>query len=458
MTILLLNLEVLQDIKANCVDAYRDIRSSAAVALALVLIISMIGGCFKEQTFGTSVLDKVLNDKNREIIARFDQVIMKLASDDYKEREKASKEIGRLLRTCSENWKFVIQYLKEVRENSEDPEVCFRLGRVLDPFFKPWKYFKESKLLHSVGFSSVRPMAFSSDGILAQPGGFGILIWDSQTRQCLRTLDQDNVFSSVAFSPDGNSLAAAEMNGAIQIWGPHTGKRLRTYKRRVGSINSLAFDPTGKLLAYIENNNVVRVLDSQTGDCLYTIKGDMGKVSKISFSPTGKLFVVTSVEAENPMIHVWDLQAGKQLRGLNALANSVAFNPDGTLMASSNSAVVYLWDISSGKRLLTLRHTRPSLDWEVSSVDFSPDGKVLVSTHVHVSGTLEEISHWASHTDICFWNVADGKCLRILEDDSGEISSIRFSPDGMVLAGSVPGGIIIWRILDMESKEESEKK
>ena len=54
---------------------------------------------------------------------------------------------------------------------------------------------------------------------------------------------------SVAFSPDGKTLASGGKDTPIKLWDAETGKLLRTLTGHTGRVESLAFSPDGKTLA-----------------------------------------------------------------------------------------------------------------------------------------------------------------------------------------------------------------
>jgi WD40 repeat protein len=106
-------------------------------------------------------------------------------------------------------------------------------------------------------------------------------------------------------------------------------------------------------------------------------------------------------------------------------SRAVAFNPDGTLLASADFNHLRLWDITHDRLLKTMPHN--TWVWRLA---FSPDGSRLAS------GTTDNV--------VSLWDVATGQCLKVLKGEEEGCSSIAFSPDGRVLAGTYHHQVRLW--------------
>jgi WD40 repeat protein/uncharacterized caspase-like protein len=302
----------------------------------------------------------------------------------------------------------------------------------------------------------VNSVAFSPDGkvIASGSGDKTIKLWDVATGNQVRSLEGHTGYvTSVAFSPDGKVIASGSGDKTIKLWDAATGKQLRSLEGHTGEVNSVAFSPDGKWIASGSQDKTIKLWDAATGKQLRSLEGYTGGVNSVTFSPDGKVIASGSqvkapadgrdLVARNVLgeslsggkdktIKLWDAATGKELRSLEGHTgdvNSVAFSPDGKMIASgSQDKTIKLWDAATGKQLRSLEGQRgaQSLFGQgdtgyVFSIAFSPDGRVIASVNQFKTP---------------LWDAATGKQLRSLERHTTQVDAVTFSPDGKVIASS----------------------
>jgi WD40 repeat protein len=198
-------------------------------------------------------------------------------------------------------------------------------------------------------------------------------LWDVATGHELKTFKgHSNIVFSVAFSPDGKTLASGSVDNTIKIWEVSSGQELKTLKGHLDTVFSVAFSPNGMTLASGSFDRTIKLWDAATGQEMKTLKGHSHFVLSVAFSPDGKTLASGS---HDDAIKIWDVSSGQELKTLKGNTDpvrSVAFSPDGKKVASGSSDnTIKLWDVASGLESRTLQGG--------SSVLFSPDGKILVS-------------------------------------------------------------------------------
>jgi WD40 repeat protein len=242
---------------------------------------------------------------------------------------------------------------------------------------------------------------------------------------------------SIAFSPDGKTLASASDDNSVILWDVTNQKQIISLKGHFSSVNSVAFSPDGKTLASASDDNTIILWDIVTQKAISRLKGHTSSVWSVAFSPDGKL--LASASYDNTVI-LWDISKQKSITTLtNYFVNSVAFSPDGKTLASAGCSnfhnsfciegEITLWDVISQKSITTFK----GHSFSVESIAFSSDGKTLASA--------------SDDNTIILWDVLTQKATNYLTEHSSSVWSVAFSPDGKILASaSGDNTIILWDV------------
>jgi WD40 repeat protein len=272
---------------------------------------------------------------------------------------------------------------------------------------------------------------------------------------------------SVAFSPDGKTLACASLN-SIKLWDVASGKERASLNGHTDEVFSVAFSPDGKRLASA-SKHTVKIWDVATGKASISREGS-GFGPPLAFSPDGKILasgsllwdVVSGRErpflqglkggrllafsldgktlatcANNGTIQLWNVasgQLGASLKGPTTQLSGVAFSPEGDTLATCGDGVIKLWYAHTGQERRSLNNPGGS------SVAFSPDGKTLAADSTYSDGGEFK-------GGIKLWEVASGQERATLKGHTGAVTAVAFSPDGKTLAsGSNDKTVRLWEV------------
>lgn len=242
----------------------------------------------------------------------------------------------------------------------------------------------------------------------------------SRSRLTLRRREHASPLFSVAFAPDGRTLAAGCMDKAIILWDVATGREIEAMK--VDKVTkSLAFAPDGKLLASVNSDDTIKLWDVTTRREVRTLKGNpLG--NSIAFAPDGRSLVSGSNEGT---MTLWDVSTGGEIWKLkdDDRTRCVVFSPDGNLLASGGVKGVKLWSVSSGVELPLIQGNITS----VKSLAFAPDSRTLAA------GTFAGVVH--------LLDIVTGQ-LRTLTVNDGKF--VAFALNGQILLASSGSTIRLW--------------
>ena len=170
---------------------------------------------------------------------------------------------------------------------------------------------------------------------------------------------------------------------------------------------------------------------------LYSQTGHITEVNSVAFSPDGKILASGSIRDTK----LWDVSSGQEIRTFNRQAYggvlSVIFSPDGNFLAigtGGDDESLVLWDVKTGKKIKSF-----NIKGGCRTVEFSPNGKFLASN---------------SLMDVLILNIASDETYYLKPDRNrpDTIYSISFSPEGNFLA--VAGDSTHIKLWDLESRKE----
>ena len=271
--------------------------------------------------------------------------------------------------------------------------------------------------------------------------------------QLFQFLSPDEPANEVAFSPTGKILAS--VHGAkIILWDIAQGKRVRELESKDSlEMHSVAYSPDGDRIAAGAchgldkngiscNKGVIILWETETYQQTGRLSGDiLGDAPRIVFSPDGRnIASITSTGGREATVSVWDIQTGSSFEpevNKDEILSAISFSRDGKTLALGGSiSYLSLWDVVKHRKIRTIGEGNGI----PGRIFFSPDGKLMATS----GGVLTPATR--------FWDTATGEPLETIP---GEVLIAVNEERDIQLTRDLAGKLIVWKGYWDKSKREA---
>ncbi|MGI8668748.1 MAG: hypothetical protein ACR2J3_02755 [Aridibacter sp.] len=321
--------------------------------------------------------------------------------------------------------------------------------------------------------SMIKSIAFSPDGKTLAVAGTdkNIYVFDVQKQLLLKILaGHQRPIDKIVFSPDGTKLVSTAEMENLKIWDWQAGKILAETKQDLWHKSKIIdFSSDGKYLLTNSNLTSFEIWNAQTLEVVQKFKtaekyeetsGNMGTeydavpVYSAEFSKNGKEIIANYADGK---IRVWSLNQDKPIRILEYAEKgcSVEFTFDGksflTVCGGGDKLKIRLRDAETGVEIKQFDDNEAAY---IQSVKLNPNGKNFVSSDIS--------------SDIFLWNLSETKPIKKFDIGFSGNDAIAFSPDGKTFAiggrnqnlflFDVETGAKIWQLIPSYQQSDLEKK
>jgi WD40 repeat protein/serine/threonine protein kinase len=296
-----------------------------------------------------------------------------------------------------------------------------------------WDARDGRRLAHRRGqIGSLYDVAFGPDGkhIAASSSDGGVLVWNSKPTMRTTVLrGQGGAAHRAMFAPSGSHVVTTG-DGVATVWDPTTGRAVLSLEGHAAGMITVQFSPSGDELATADVEGVIRRWDLRSGDRLAAFRAHTREVIELSWHPTGEQLLTAG---QDGTVALWDVPSSQLIRRLEAHGgyplSGASFAPDGRSFATSGEdTAVRLFDTATGRALS--RIDEPDGPY---ALGFDPSGEKLVVATGRRSAVVRD--------------VRTGQVLVQLDDHPAIVTAARFSADGeMVITSGTDGAARIWEV------------
>jgi WD40 repeat protein len=284
-------------------------------------------------------------------------------------------------------------------------------------------------------------IAFSPNGqtLAAASDQDIITVWNLADRQPvgIPLAGHTDVLNSVAFSPDGTMLASASRDHTVRLWSVADDREIGAPMVTNGEVNSVTFSPDGHDVVSGGSNGAQTLsVAGPYSDGVLPTGGSLAL--DVAFSPDGH----TLAWADSTKVHLWNVQSREPIATISspiASVNSLAFGRGGQILAwvDNDDHRVWIWNVAADR--LLARFPAPESNTEIRRIAISPNGKLLAF----------DDTKGIEATTIRLWDIATRSYRAPIQvGNTGELGALAFNPDSTILASSGlgDGTVRLWNV------------
>ncbi|KAG0367008.1 hypothetical protein BGX24_003444, partial [Mortierella sp. AD032] len=250
-------------------------------------------------------------------------------------------------------------------------------------------------------------------------------------------IDLNGISFASAYSSDGKHYAVGFTSGSITVFNTTIWKEAYSFQGSKKSIGSLAFSPDSRLLAYGDMIGIVKTRQNAIGITvdLVSFRAHDDFISDLAFSPDGLKIATASMEE----IGLWSAASGSctwSKKGRRGGVSSIAFSPDGKLLVSGGpDKTIRLWDVTTGANGFQIASASSDKTVRVWSVRARTCEHIFTGhsdrvTSIAYSPKEQQLVSCSVDSTIRTWNSRSGGKGPIFRGHTDQVVSIAYSPDG----------------------------
>lgn len=317
------------------------------------------------------------------------------------------------------------------------------------------------------GKGKITRIKFSPDGSkIGIATTIGIYVYSSTTFEELFFIETGTTSSSLAFSPDGQTLAANSTDEMIWLWNANDGELIQTLKGHTDQVFDMAYSGDGKTLASTSFDGTVKIWQTSDGALLnsFDTLDKSVLVTNVALSQDGQMVACGTHDGRTWIRYV--LNGALLFAFDGGDVSSMAFSADGKLFYAGGS----IWRLSNGYPQQESGNSGHALSYDTGTMAVMNYGGAIEITHLDDNTIATFIPpNGSSFTNLAlskngeilaasdengvlyFWNVGTTETkLEKSEEDfiQTAVIDIAFSEDGKHLAAVGEKTVNLWKISD----------